>query len=100
VFFIYHSPFTIHHSPLLSGAFMEMIRKIQTVENGQVQVELPMRFWGQQVEIIIFQVPQQEQPLVQKKSLLGCLHQYANPALIPYEHEAWQNALGEKYGSR
>ncbi len=77
---------------------MEAIRKIQTVKNGQVCMQLPEKFWGQKVEIIVFSVPNQEARKVPKKSRLGCLHQYANPSLIPREHEAWQDAVKEKHG--
>ena len=77
---------------------MEAIRKIQTVEEGQVNVQLPRQFWGQRVEIIILSSPQQEDHDVPKKSLRGCLHQYANPTFIAREHEAWQDAVSEKHG--
>ena len=77
---------------------MQAIRTIQTVKEGQVHVHLPMQFWGQQVEIIVLSASQQEHRAIQKKSLRGCLRQYANPALIAREHEAWQDAVSEKYG--
>jgi thiamine pyrophosphate-dependent acetolactate synthase large subunit-like protein len=78
---------------------MEAIREIHTVKQGKVHVHLPMQFWGQQVEVIVLPVSHQEQPSSPKKSLRGCLHQYANPALIAHEHEAWQEVVSEKYGS-
>jgi|GEM_PF-2992545 hypothetical protein len=34
------------------------------------------------------------------KSLLGCLHQYANAELIPQEAHAWQNSVGMNDDSR
>lgn len=34
------------------------------------------------------------------KSLRGSLAEYANPALIEKEKDAWANAVGEKYGLR
>ncbi len=76
---------------------MEAIRKIQTVKDGHVNVRLPRQFWGQQVEIIVFSASRQNEPIVPKKSLRGCLHQYANPALIDREHKAWQDAVREKF---
>lgn len=76
---------------------MEAIREVQTVKEGHVNVRLPRQFWGQQVEIIVLSTPQQDEHIVPKKSLRGCLHQYANPALIDQEHEAWQDAVREKY---
>jgi hypothetical protein len=32
---------------------MEAMRTIQTVENGQIALQLPEQFWGQEVEILI-----------------------------------------------
>ncbi|MCP4398526.1 MAG: hypothetical protein GY801_14675 [bacterium] len=79
---------------------MEAIRKIQTVREGQVSVRLPAQFWNQQVEIIILSVSRQHDDIPSKKSLRGCLHQYANPTLIDHEQEAWHDAVREKYGHR
>jgi hypothetical protein len=77
---------------------MEAIREIQTVEKGHVNIRLPRQFWGQQVEIIVLSMTQRDEGALAKKSLGGCLHQYANAAFIDREHEAWQNAVNEKYG--
>ncbi|WP_417909898.1 hypothetical protein [Candidatus Electronema sp. PJ] len=79
---------------------MEAIRKIQTVKDGQVQLRLPKQFWGQQVEIIVFAVPQQECRPSSERSLQGCLRQYANPALIALEQDAWQEAVKKKHDPR
>lgn len=74
----------------------EVIRTIQTVTEGHINVNLPKQFWGQQVEVIVLATPGQEVH-ISPKSLRGCLHHYANPAFIEREHEAWQNAVKEKY---
>ncbi|MBW2370373.1 MAG: hypothetical protein JRH15_21085 [Deltaproteobacteria bacterium] len=76
---------------------MEAIREIQTVKEGHVHVRLPRQFWGQQVEIIVLSASQQEPRVSQKKSLRGCLHHYANPALAAREEDAWQDAVSEKH---
>jgi hypothetical protein len=76
---------------------MEAIRTIQTVKEGHINVNLPQQFWGQQVEVIVLAAPAQEAKISAKKSLRGCLHQYANPALIEREQEAWEDAVKEKY---
>ncbi len=78
---------------------MEAIRETQTVKGGQVLIHLPRRFWGKQVEIIVLP-SQQETPTARKKSLRGCLHQYANPSLISRESEAWQESVRDKYDNR
>lgn len=36
---------------------MEAIRNIQTVKNGEVHLQLPQQFWGQEVEIIVLPAP-------------------------------------------
>lgn len=79
---------------------MEAIRKIQTVEEGQISVRLPAQFWDQQVEILVFSTPYQLDNIPSKKSLRGCLRQYANPAFIDREQEAWHEAVKEKHGHR
>lgn len=80
---------------------MEAIRKVQTVQNGLINIELPEQFWGKEVEIIILATsPPEENSTVPKKSLRGCLRQYANLTLIEYENEAWQTVVKEKYGHR
>jgi len=76
---------------------MEAIRKIEKVRDGIVNIRLPRRFWGHQIEIIILPIPQKETQLKRKKSLRGCLHSYANPSLMHLEKNAWQDSVGEKY---
>ena len=80
---------------------MEAIRKIQTVENGEVHFHLPKSFWGQEVEIIVLSAPSQtRQDVARKKSLRGCLGSYAKPDLIAQEQDAWQAAASEKHVCR
>ncbi len=80
---------------------MEAIRAIQTVENGEICIQLPLQFWGQQVEIIVLS-PSQDcpQPVENRKSLRGCLKQYARADLIAQEQSAWQSAAGAKHEPR
>lgn len=79
---------------------MEAIRHIQTVENGVIHVQLPERFWGQEVEIIVLPAPQTIQPVRGRHSLRGCLKQYAQPDLIAQESEAWPAAASDKHEPR
>jgi hypothetical protein len=77
---------------------MEAIRTIQTVENGEVCLQLPKHFWGQEVEIIVMGTPQEDQRRVSiRKSLRGCLKHYAKPELMTQEQDAWQTAASEKH---
>lgn len=78
---------------------MQAIREIRTVEKGEVILSLPHTFWGQQVEIIILPLQPQPETQRQKKSLRGCLHQYANPELIDLEATAWSAAAEDTHVS-
>ena len=78
---------------------MEAIKKMQTVKNGQVLLSLPERFWGQEVEIIIMAASPKKQQVSQKKSMRGCLQQYADPSSVEKEKTAWSDAVKEKYGN-
>ena len=80
---------------------MEAIRTIQTVENGEINLQLPKQFWDQQVEIIVLTAPQEgSQRVVPNKSLRGCLKQYAKPDLLNQEEDAWPAVAGEKHEPR
>lgn len=75
---------------------MEAIRNIQTVKNGEIHLQLPKQFWGQEVEVIVITMQQPATPPMNKKSLRGALKQYANPALIDQESSAWLDSVGEQ----
>lgn len=80
---------------------MEAIRNIQTVTNGEVHLQLPQQFWGQEVEIIVLPAPRSTaSSLLHKRSLRGSLKPYARPELIATEQDAWQAAAGGKHESR
>lgn len=76
---------------------MHTIREIRHIDQGPLLLDLPQSFWGQTIEIIILTLSE-ERPR-QKTSMYGCLHHYANPALIPQEENAWGNAIQEEYES-
>ena len=76
---------------------MEVIRAVQTVENGRISLDLPSELSGKEVEIIVLT---KEPVKLQKKSLRGALQKYARPELISQESSAWINAVEEKYGDR
>ncbi len=80
---------------------MEAIRDIQTVTNGEIHLQLPQQFWGQEVEIIVLPVPVSTvSARTHRRSLHGSLKSYARPELIATEQDAWQAAAGEKHESR
>lgn len=73
---------------------MEVIRKIQTVKNGQICLDIPS-LSGQQVEVIVLTTtPFQWDSTKRKKSLRGCLREYAKPEMISHEDQAWEEAIG------
>lgn len=74
---------------------MEAIREIQTVKNGEVYLQLPKQFWGQEVEVIVLAMRQSTTPSRGKKSLRGSLKRYANPTLMDKEQSAWLDSVGE-----
>ncbi|MBN6739916.1 hypothetical protein JKG47_05080 [Acidithiobacillus sp. MC6.1] len=76
---------------------MEAIRTIQNVTKGEIHLQLPRAFWGQQVEIIVLATPSPEEKTANpvKKSLRGALKAHANPDLIPLEAAAWVAEVGD-----
>lgn len=80
---------------------MEAIRNIQTVENGEIYLQLPEQFWGQEVEIIVLpSQPRTISTVTPKNSLRGCLRRYARPDLMEQEQDVWQVAVSDKHGHR
>ncbi|MBF0242815.1 MAG: hypothetical protein HQK64_10130 [Desulfamplus sp.] len=79
----------------------QAIREIRTVDNGQITLNLPQTFWGQEVEIIILTVNSQkhDKQTLNKKNLQGCLNKYAKPELIETEKNAWFDSIKDKYVS-
>jgi hypothetical protein len=76
---------------------MEAIRKIQSVENGQIHLQLPEQFWGQDVEIIVLAVQPTATATASKvkNSLRGSLKCYADPAKMEIEPSAWLDSVEE-----
>ena len=79
---------------------MEVVRKIVSADVLSPFIDLPWRYKGLQVEVII--KPQiKEKPRQHEVSveiLEGCLKEYANPALWEKEQNAWADHVVEKYG--
>ena len=76
---------------------MQAIREYQTVKDGKISLQLPDSFWGQEVEIIVLPLEDIDKKFTKKKSLRGCLSQYAKPEFMEKEKEAWQEAVKEKH---
>ena len=80
---------------------MDAMRVIQKVENGQVCLQLPDCFWGQEVEIIVLRASSAAAPdaTASRNSVRGSLKRYAKPELISSESEAWALAASAKHES-
>jgi len=77
---------------------MEAIRNIQTVINGEIHLQLPQQFWGQEVEVIVLSAPVSTvSSRTHKRSLRGSLKPYARPELIATEQDAWLAEAGGKH---
>ncbi|GAK57016.1 hypothetical protein U27_03980 [Candidatus Vecturithrix granuli] len=85
---------------------MEAVCSIQTVTSDFLMITGMRKYFGQQVEIIILPLEQPEKKLEKPKESIdvtrvrGYLHQYANPALIEQEKDAWKLAMKEKHAIR
>ncbi len=75
-----------------------MIRATQIVKKGQIILQLPEQLWDREVEILVSPLQQESLTAGQKKSLRGCLQDYANNRFIAREKEAWADAVAEQYG--
>ncbi|MBE9176720.1 hypothetical protein IQ225_17930 [Synechocystis salina LEGE 06155] len=70
---------------------MEVIRSIEIVQDGQVVLNLPSEWSGQQVEVIVL-TKQKPSSKRKRKSMRWALRQYAKPELIPLESDVWERA--------
>ena len=79
---------------------MECVRQIVDSELLD-RLHLPRHLRNRKVEVIV--MPADDVGKNKKKpveSLIGILHEYANPELIALEKEAWTRAMEEKYANR
>lgn len=75
---------------------MEAIRTIEHVTNGKLHLQLPVAFWGKEVEVIILATASEAAPLTKpRKSLYGSLKQYAHPERMARERTAWSDAVSD-----
>jgi hypothetical protein len=79
---------------------MEAIRTTMNSARLAPIIDLPLTLRDREVEVIV--LPKSEEPKnrhrnSERKSTMGCLKQYANPALRELEEGAWERAAIEKY---
>jgi hypothetical protein len=79
---------------------METLRMTMNSARLMPIIDLPVALRDTEVEVIV--LPKQEKlkdrlPASERKSMMGCLSEYANPALRELEKGAWERAAVEKY---
>jgi hypothetical protein len=78
---------------------MEVIRKIMYAQQLSPIMHIPPQMQNRQVEVTISLLLETKEPARTVNSMKGYLKQYANPALITQEKNAWTANLKEKYGN-
>jgi hypothetical protein len=73
----------------------EAIRTIKKAGRGQVIIDIPDSFSGQDLEITIS--PLKRNPTKRTNSMRGHLKQYANVKLISKESTAWAGSVGDTH---
>lgn len=78
---------------------MDYIR--QTVDSDKLSgvFDLPMSLRHKRVDVIILPAESEVRKPDKTGSAFGCLCEYANPNLIPYEKGAWERAAAEKHAN-
>ncbi len=81
---------------------MQAIRDIVDVKSNKITYELPSRFSGKRVELIVLPVDDKPEEKVEELrhagvSLRGKLKSFANPALREAETMAWNQAARAKH---
>jgi hypothetical protein len=78
---------------------MEMIRKIMPAQQLLPIMHIPPQMKNSQVEVIVLPMIGTKEPAHVARNMKGYLKQYANPALIEQEKNAWTINVKEKHGN-
>ena len=79
---------------------MEAVRLTLNSASLASIIDLPVALRDCEVEVIVLpksEEPKECQPGPERVSMMGCLSEYANPALRELEKGAWERAAVEKY---
>ena len=79
---------------------MEAIRLTLNSSRLAPIIDLPAALRDREVEVTVLpksQEPKERPRETKRESTMGCLHEYANPALRELEKGAWEQAACEKY---
>ncbi|MDR1230688.1 MAG: hypothetical protein LBK61_04725 [Spirochaetaceae bacterium] len=80
---------------------MQAVRQIVDAEQLSSFMDIPENMRNLKVEIIVLPAPRDTGPDVNRGALekvYGSLHDYANPALVQKEKNAWRTAVMENAG--
>ncbi len=74
---------------------MQAIKEIHHIKNKMLQMQLPESFNDMDVEVIVLPRPEKtfRSSSENVPSLLGALHEYADPSKIKEESMAWQESV-------
>jgi len=79
---------------------MEAIRTTMNSARLMPIIDLPAALRDREVEVIVLpkaKEPKSRPPVSERESMMGCLSEYANPALRELEKGAWERVAVEKY---
>ena len=79
---------------------MEAIRTTMNSARLMPIIDLPAALRDREVDVIVLPKAEKSQsrpPVSERESMMGCLSEYANPALRELEKGAWEQAAVEKY---
>lgn len=79
---------------------MEALRTTMHSARLAAIIDLPESLRDREVEVIVLPTGERaemKQRNDERESVMGCLREYANPALRELEEGAWERAAAEKY---
>ena len=82
---------------------MEAVRMTLNSARLASIIDLPRTLRDREVDIIVLpkaEEPKDHHPDSKRESMMGCLSEYANPALRELEKGAWERAAVEKYAKK
>jgi hypothetical protein len=76
---------------------MTIERIIEIPPNRRLVLDLPFELPIGRAKVELTVTPEKKESVAGEKSAFGCLHQFADPAKISGEEEAWMQAAFEKH---
>jgi hypothetical protein len=70
---------------------------IEILPSRRLELDLPLELPLGKARLELKIIPEKAEQYLEKKSAFGCLNNFANPAKIPGEKDAWVRSVIEKY---